>query len=331
MALTRDELGTTACSVYEGELNKHWTIGPKVHGGAMVALCANAARTAARADPVEPVAVSASFLSAPDPGPMRLVTSMRKRGRRVSLVDVELIQGDRAAVHAVVTLGEPEHLVPPLLSANPAVRPDGPRAARRCGADRPRPPAGRAGAPGRGLRRPAALISTLGVSTDGRPPVIQILGAAARRGTRCAVRADVRRRVGAGDVRREPHRLGADRAAHRLPAGAAGRRLAAGGVHVRCRSVRTGSTRTTPSSTRAGRIIVQSRQLAMVPRALDDKTRRRLQCWAAWPESRSSVAEVWAKPCCRACCGPGGRSRIWWSPSGCPTAPATSPKRTACW
>ncbi len=32
--------------VFEGELNKHWTIGPKVHGGAMLALCANAARTA---------------------------------------------------------------------------------------------------------------------------------------------------------------------------------------------------------------------------------------------------------------------------------------------
>ena len=32
--------------VFDGELNKHWTIGPKVHGGAMLALCANAARTA---------------------------------------------------------------------------------------------------------------------------------------------------------------------------------------------------------------------------------------------------------------------------------------------
>ena len=31
--------------VYKGELNEHWTIGPKVHGGAMLALCANAART----------------------------------------------------------------------------------------------------------------------------------------------------------------------------------------------------------------------------------------------------------------------------------------------
>ena len=32
--------------VYDGHLNEHWTIGTKVHGGAMLALCANAARTA---------------------------------------------------------------------------------------------------------------------------------------------------------------------------------------------------------------------------------------------------------------------------------------------
>ena len=56
------------------------------------------------------MAVSGSFLWAPDPGPVRLVTSMRKRGRRISVVDVELVQGDRAAVHAVITLGEPEHM-----------------------------------------------------------------------------------------------------------------------------------------------------------------------------------------------------------------------------
>src|SRR6202020_3466278 len=103
-------------------------------------------------------------------GPMRLVTSMRKRGRRVSVVDVELAQGDRTAVHAVVTLGEPEHLVPPLLSANPAV-----------GLMAPEPPddvlpigpghrlAGLVnlaeGCEGR------TLTSTLGISTNARPPV----------------------------------------------------------------------------------------------------------------------------------------------------------------
>src|ERR1700752_4806630 len=126
--------------VYEGELNKHWTIGPKVHGGAMLALCANAARTACNGQsagfepalqhvlqPVlQPVVVSASFLWAPNPGEMRLVTSIRKRGRRISVVDVELMQGERTAVHAVVNPGEPEHFpmggpAAPLLSANPVV------------------------------------------------------------------------------------------------------------------------------------------------------------------------------------------------------------------
>jgi hypothetical protein len=110
--------------VYAGELNKIWTIGPKLHGGAMLALCAAAAREAHGGE-VQPVSVSANYLSAPNPGEMRLETFVRKRGRRVSVVDVELIadtaQERKTSVHAVVTLGEPEHLVPPLLSSNPVV------------------------------------------------------------------------------------------------------------------------------------------------------------------------------------------------------------------
>lgn len=126
-----DAMALTALGdgVYGGELNEHWTIGPKVHGGAMLALCANAARTELAGgqergddtDGAEPIAVSANFLWAPDPGQMRVVTTVRKRGRRVSLIDVELNQGDRTAVRAAITLGEPEHDVPPLLSANPVV------------------------------------------------------------------------------------------------------------------------------------------------------------------------------------------------------------------
>jgi acyl-coenzyme A thioesterase PaaI-like protein len=113
-----------AVSVFDGALNEHWTIGPKVHGGAMLALCAKAA-VLAHAGPdgaaVQPIAVSGSFLWAPDPGPLRVVTTMRKRGRRVSLVDVELNQGDRTALRAAITLADPEHHVAPLLSVNPVV------------------------------------------------------------------------------------------------------------------------------------------------------------------------------------------------------------------
>jgi acyl-coenzyme A thioesterase PaaI-like protein len=166
--------------VFEGELNKHWTIGPKVHGGAMLALCANAARTACGGSStgLEPVAVSASFLWAPDPGEVQLVTSIRKRGRRISVVDVELVQGDRTAVHAVVNLGEPEHFPPggdtsPLLSANPVVdlmAPEPPDDIEPIGPGHPLAGLVHLGE-GCDVR---PLLSTLAPSTDGRPPVLQM-------------------------------------------------------------------------------------------------------------------------------------------------------------
>jgi acyl-coenzyme A thioesterase PaaI-like protein len=249
-------------SVYEGELNKYWTIGPKVHGGAMVALCANAARTA-HGGPVEPVAVSASFLSAPDPGPMRLVTSMRKRGRRISVVDVELIQGDRAAVHAVVTLGEPEHMAPPLLSANPAV-----------GLMDPEPPDDVLPiGPGHRLSglvnlaegcEVRTLTSTLAISTDGRPPVIQnwvrprdvapdVLFALMCGDISAPVSFAVNRTGWAPTVQLTSYLRG-------LPAD--------GWLRVVCTCVQIGQDWFDEDHTvvdSQGRIIVQSRQLAMVP------------------------------------------------------------------
>jgi hypothetical protein len=103
---------------YDGNLNEHWTVGPKIHGGVMLALCAKAARLAVD-DTAEPVVVSANFLWAPDPGPVEVAATIRKRGRTVSLVDVDLMQGGRVAVRAAVTLGAPEHHNAPLLDANP--------------------------------------------------------------------------------------------------------------------------------------------------------------------------------------------------------------------
>jgi hypothetical protein len=266
-----------ACRTYEGELNKIWTIGPKVHGGAMVALCANAARTAhggaspgddagregAGQSRWEPVAVSASFLWAPDPGPMRLVTSMRKRGRRISVVDVELTQGDRTAVHAAVTLGEPEHLVPPLLSANPAV-----------GLMDPEPPDDvQPIAPGHRLAglvnlaqgcEVRTLTSTLRISTDGKPPVIQNW-----------VRPrdappDVLFALMCGDIS-APVSFAVDRTgwAPTVQLTAYLRGLPADGwLRVVCSCVQIGQDWFDEDHTVVdceGRIIVQSRQLAMVP------------------------------------------------------------------
>ena len=109
---------TDDTAVSEGNLNAHWTIGPKIHGGGMLALCAKAARSAVD-DGAEPVVVSANYLWAPDPGPVEVVATIRKRGRTVSLVDVDLTQGGRVAVRAAVTLGAPEDHVAPLLEVNP--------------------------------------------------------------------------------------------------------------------------------------------------------------------------------------------------------------------
>lgn len=169
-------LRTVSDGVYMGELNKIWTIGPKLHGGALLSLCAAAARAAHGGD-AQPISVSANYLSAPSPGEMRLETFVRKRGRRVSVVDVELTGRDeqKTGVHAVVTLGEPEHLVAPLLSANPVVSLMSPEP----------PPGTEPIGPGHPMYgtvnywegvdvRP--LMSTVpdGPSPDGRPPVIQI-------------------------------------------------------------------------------------------------------------------------------------------------------------
>lgn len=199
-AMTLREVGS---GVFEGELDKRWTIGPKVHGGAMLALCANAARTACAGpsgglEPAgQPVAVSASFLWAPDPGEVQLVTSIRKRGRRISVVDVELNQGDRTAVHAVVNLGEPEHypvddagreaarggagssILPPggqakpLLSANPVLdlmAPEPPDDIEPIGPGHPLAGLVHLGE-GCDVR---PVLSTMAPRSDGRPPVIQM-------------------------------------------------------------------------------------------------------------------------------------------------------------
>ena len=257
--------------VFEGELNKHWTIGPKVHGGAMLALCANAARTACgggQSDGVQPVAVSASFLWAPDPGPMRLVTSFRKRGRRISVVDVELMQGDRTAVHAVVNLGEPEHFPPggqaaPLLSANPVVDLMAPEPPDDVAPIGPGHPLAGLVHLGEGCDvRP--LLSTLAPARDGRPPVLQMW--ARPRG----VAPDALFALMCGDLS-APVTFAVDRTgwAPTIQLTTFLRGLPTDGwLRVVCTCVEIGHDWFDEDHTvvdSLGRIVVQSRQLAMVP------------------------------------------------------------------
>lgn len=121
---------------YSAVIGSTWTIGSKVHGGTMLAVCAAAAKAqlgegvgdAASDAAVQPLAVSVTYLNAPDPGEVALTAIVRKRGKRVSHVDVEMTQGERIAVRAVVTLGRPDveaprHEVASSLASMPAEPP----------------------------------------------------------------------------------------------------------------------------------------------------------------------------------------------------------------
>ncbi|MDT5335109.1 MAG: hypothetical protein QOD90_614 [Mycobacterium sp.] len=279
MALTQVSSGGDGgvSSVFEGELNEHWTIGPKVHGGAMLALCANAARMAVgggqeRSDSgdvsargVEPIAVSGSFLWAPDPGPLCVVTTIRKRGRRVSLVDVELKQGDKTAVRAAMTLAEPEHDVAPLLSVNPVVplmTPDPPPGLEPIGPGHPMADIVHL-AHGCDIR---PSLTTMAPRADGGPPVIEYW---------------VRPKVGSPDVLfallcgdvSAPVTFGVNRFgwAPTVQLTAYLRGMPADGwLRVMCTTMQIGQEWFDEDHVVVdceGRIIVQSRQLALVPQA----------------------------------------------------------------
>lgn len=259
---------------FDADLNAHWTIGPKPHGGVMIALCANAARaayrdgSAAASHPIgsHPIAVSANYLSAPDPGPVRLVTKVRKRGRRIGLVDVELVQergsqGEKPCVHAVVTLGEPEHDARPLF-----------RADHEAGQMAPEPPDD---VPAIGPGHPGAAINNLARGCDIRPQVVESVGD----GEAPVFRIWVRPKSGpvdelfalmCGDISLPvPYAVGRRGWAPTVQLTAYLRGVPADGwLRVLCTTTEIGQDWFDEDHTvvdSSGRIVVQTRQLALVP------------------------------------------------------------------
>ncbi|MGE2732819.1 thioesterase family protein [Mycolicibacterium vaccae] len=249
--------------VYRGVLNENWTIGPKVHGGAMLALCANAARC--EMPGVEPIAVSGNFLWAPDPGAMDVVTTVRKRGRRVSLLDVELRQRERVAVRAAITMGAPEHDVAPLLSVNPVVplmTPEPPPGLEPIGPGHPMADIVHLS---RGCDiRPS--LTSFSPRTDGGPPMIEYWVRPK------GVEPDVLFALLCGDVS-APVTYGVNRFgwAPTVQLTAYGRALPAPGwLRVMCTTTQIGQDWFDEDHIvvdSRGHIVVQTRQLAMVPAA----------------------------------------------------------------
>ncbi len=90
------------------DVDAGWTVGLKPNGGYLLALAARAAGGAAHAagaDHADPLAATAHYVAAPDPGPAEVHTTILRTGRSASQVRTTLVQGGRACVDAVFTLG----------------------------------------------------------------------------------------------------------------------------------------------------------------------------------------------------------------------------------
>lgn len=116
-ALAELPSATPGTGRYAGHIEPIWTIGPKLHGGTMVAGSAAAATEWLRHTEPEraamfPVAGSSDFLGAPDPGAVEYEVRIRKAGRQICLVDVSLIQHGRTLVHTAFTFSHLDDATP---------------------------------------------------------------------------------------------------------------------------------------------------------------------------------------------------------------------------
>ncbi|WP_083887815.1 thioesterase family protein [Nocardia asiatica] len=130
-ALTEARPSTEGTGRYLGVIDDIWTIGPKVHGGTMVAASAAAATNRLRAaDPslvgMAPVAASSDFLGAPNPGEVEYEVRVRKIGRQICLADTDLVQDGRVLVRTALTfsrLDDTDSIYAPQHSDMPAEPP----------------------------------------------------------------------------------------------------------------------------------------------------------------------------------------------------------------
>jgi hypothetical protein len=96
------------------DLDGRWGIGGKIHGGYLLRWLASAAVTD---EHPHPLAVSAHFLRAPDPGTADLKVDVLRSGRRVSQSRASLSQAD-LCVEALVTTGQLDPEAEPLWTAS---------------------------------------------------------------------------------------------------------------------------------------------------------------------------------------------------------------------
>lgn len=105
--------------VYDLNVDAGWTVGPKPNGGYLLAALVHAAADEVvtdGADHPHPLAATAHFMRAPDPGPAEIAVQILRLGHGASQARATLSQAGRACVDVVVTLGrleQPDRSSPP--------------------------------------------------------------------------------------------------------------------------------------------------------------------------------------------------------------------------
>ncbi len=90
---------------YLADLAAGWVVGGGVNGGYQLAVMGNAIATALPGKP-DPIAVSAYFLSPGAPGPAHVDVDIRRDGRNVATVAADLVQGDTTRITLLATYGD---------------------------------------------------------------------------------------------------------------------------------------------------------------------------------------------------------------------------------
>jgi acyl-CoA thioesterase len=97
--------------VYDGHLDRSWSVGEGINGGLLLAAAANALRLRfADEDHPDPIAISAYYLSAATHGPAQFTTEVLRRGRSMSTGSVSLVQHEDGQpverLRAIATYGD---------------------------------------------------------------------------------------------------------------------------------------------------------------------------------------------------------------------------------
>jgi acyl-coenzyme A thioesterase PaaI-like protein len=93
---------------FAAEISDEYTVAGHPNGGYLQCLLANAALAAASDEGsthLHATAVTTNYVTAPNVGPAELRTSVRRVGRSVSFVHVELVQDSSVTTESIVTLG----------------------------------------------------------------------------------------------------------------------------------------------------------------------------------------------------------------------------------